>query len=37
MIDAKSGKLILDKGALLGYYQFFHDAVSGIPVRMVYH
>jgi inositol-phosphate transport system substrate-binding protein len=37
MIDAKSGKLILDKGALLGYYQFFHDAVFKFGVTKKNH
>ncbi len=37
MIDPKSGKLILDKGALLGYYQFFHDAVFKYGVTKKNH
>lgn len=37
MYDAKSGKLILDKGALLGYYQFFHDAVFKYGVTKKTH
>ena len=37
MADPKSGKLILDKGALLGYYQFFHDAVFKYEVTKKNH
>ena len=37
MYDPKSGKLILDKGALLGYYQFFNDAVNKYGVTKKNH
>jgi|TARA_B100001971_G_scaffold209402_1_gene232927 inositol-phosphate transport system substrate-binding protein len=37
MYDSKSGKLILDKGALLGYYQFFNDAVNKYGVTKKNH
>ncbi len=37
MYDPKSGKLILDKGALLGYYQFFNDAVYKYGVTKKNH
>ncbi|MHA1524435.1 MAG: ABC transporter substrate-binding protein [Alphaproteobacteria bacterium] len=37
MYDPKSGKLILDKGALLGYYQFFYDAVNKYGVTKKNH
>jgi inositol-phosphate transport system substrate-binding protein len=37
MYDAKSGKLILDKGALLAYYQFFNDAVFKYGVTKKNH
>ncbi len=37
MIDAESGKLILDRGALLGYYQFFNDAVFKYGVTKKNH
>ncbi len=37
MYDPKSGKLVLDKGALLGYYQFFNDAVNKYGVTKKNH
>ena len=37
MYDAESGKLILDKGALLAYYQFFNDAVYKYGVTKKNH
>ena len=37
LYDAKSGKLILDKAALLGYYQFFNDAVYKYGVTKKNH
>jgi len=37
MLDPESGKLILDKDALLGYYQFFNDAVFKFGVTKKNH
>ncbi len=37
MMDRKTGRLVLDRGALLKYYRFFHDAVFRYGVTRKNH